>query len=737
MRIPSAVLLAAILGLPTAAASDLRLDPSNWILCGTDPLLPFFRADLPRDGARDGVPAEVSAVRFNVLEQQRYVLDGDVELLRLDQFLRAPRLTYDHDAQSYVAEGPLEYQDRDLLLSAARAEGNLARDESTLDDVRYALIDLRGNGQARQIARRGETSALRELTYSTCPPADRRWELKAGTLDIDHAEGVGRATRVSVRVGRVPLLYLPYASFPIDDRRRSGFLYPRLGYDANAGIDLALPYYWNIAPNYDATVTTRLIGQRGVMLGGEFRYLFERHRGELSGSWMPDDDLAGRDRGSFTYRHNGRLSQNWIVQADLNHVSDPRYFEDFGDSLAARSASLLESRALLRGRGQFWNAMVALQRWEITDPFLPDSAEPYRRLPRAVFGWDQPFGEFLNVGLRSEAVAFDHDTLASGQRLDLYPYLRFGYERAGGFLRSELGYRYTGYHLDRDFRSQLPGSSPDRALPVFSLDSGLVFERPASLFGHAVSQTLEPRLFYLRVPYEDQSDIPVFDTRALDFSFPQLFRTNRFSGADRQSDANQLTVALSTRFYEDDSGRERLSASLGRVFYFDPPRVELPGVPVLDRDGSAYVGELAVALSQRWSLALGHQYDPETRRSELSTVRAGYRTQRGDLANIAYRYRRNLLEQIDTSFIVPINDRWRLIGRWNYSLVDSTSVEALGGFEWNDCCIALRVLARHYVRNREGEKNNALFFELELKGLGSFGRSADDYLERAILGYTR
>lgn len=736
-RLRALVLLLAPLPVTGLAQPGTAPADDTWALCRQGPLFDFYRPPPQDIVERLAAPAQVTARHFDVSDRRFYRLEGDVTVERADQRLLAGSLRFDAGQNSFEAADGVRYQDRDLLLSAATASGQLDADHTEVGDIHYQLLAARGNGQAATAVLVGETSALQQVSFSTCDPDQRSWELRARRIDLDHAEGVGRARGATLRLGKVPVVYLPYLTFPIDDRRRTGFLYPAVGHSDNTGLDIRIPYYLNLAPNYDATLTLRSMSQRGVMLGGEFRYLTPRHRGELSGSWLPDDDETGDDRGSLTLRHAGRLSRHWDVRANLNHVSDDRYFEDFGDSLAASSTSLLESTAGLYGRGAYWTASIAVQDWDVTDPFVADAQEPFRRLPRALYRWERPFGDWLVLGLDAEAVAFDHEERPGAERVDLYPYVGMPVERAGWFVRPELGYRYTAYQLDGGYLAGFPDRSPDRGTEIASLDAGLVFERPLQFLGRPALQTLEPRLYYLYVPFEDQSDLPVFDSRELTFGLAQLFRTNRFSGADRQTDANQATLAVSSRIYDEATGRERLALSLGQIRYFDDQDVQLPGVPDRDRNASAYVAEADLRLADRWSVGLSHQWDPEDDATDLAALRAQYRFGAGGVANLAYRYRRAVLEQVDGSVLAPINAYWRLIGRWNYSLRDASTIEAFAGVEYEGCCYAVRVLGRHYVRNREGEKNNALYVELELKGLGSVGRRTEELLQRAILGYER
>lgn len=720
----------------------------DFSLCKPSALLEFYEPGLPTTGDREAAPADMQADRFDSSDSKKYVLTGHARLQRVDQLLQGDRLSYDSESTAYTAEGHVRYQDRGLLLAADKAQGTTTPNASTLDQVRYQVLSSRGNGTAdRARLLDADHAALDRVSYSTCDIDDRRWELRARDMSLDQDQGVGRAHDVTMRWGDVPFLWLPYARFPIDDRRQSGFLYPSLGSSNNGGFDMTLPYYLNLAPNFDATLYPRLIWDRGLMLGGEFRYLTDTQRGKVEFTSLPHDRAANRERGYFHFENYGVLSSHWGVSVNLNDVSDDRYFEDFGNTLTTVATSLLPSSAYLNGRGSWWSASIGGDRYQITDPSLSDLSEPYQRLPRATFEGEHDLAGPLRVGLDGEFVAFHKSCTreggsrvcpTNGQRLDLYPYLALPLEGASWFLRPELGVRSTRYDLDPGndaIAGSLSDTSPQRTVPIASVDAGLVFERDARLFGEDMLQTLEPRLYYLRVPYRDQSDLPVFDTQPISFDFGQLFRTNRYTGADRQTDANNLTLALTSRLLESDSGVERVAASLGQIRYFDDQRVQLPGQPPTDYAGSDYVGQLDLRLSERWRLSLAEQWDPNRDRSDLGTFSLQHRFGREGVLNLSYRYRRDFLEQADIAALVPLNERWRLVGRWNYSLRDDKTLEGFFGVEHDDCCTAWRILARHYVHNVAGDSTNALYFELEFKGIGALGQKTDDFLRRAILGY--
>lgn len=731
--------------LPGSSQCPRKSD--DFSLCKPSALLGIYVPGLPKEGVREEAETDFSADRFQSADTSKYVLDGKARIQRLDQLIQSDRLTYWTATTAWLAEGNVRYQDRGMLLSADRGEGKTTPNSAVLDGVRFQMLNARGNGKAGRAELIDEDHArMNAVSFSTCDPDQLSWEIRAGDLALDQAEGVGRGHDVTLRVGDVPILWLPYARFPLDDRRQSGFLYPSFGFNGNSGLDLTLPYYLNLAENYDATLYPRLVTQRGFMAGGEFRYLTDSSRGQIDGAWMPHDRRADRERGQWHWDNFSALSANWNFIANVNGVSDKRYFEDFGDSLSSIATSLLPSSAYLNGRGRGWSASIGADQYQITDPTFPDQFEPYRRLPRATFEADIGLAGRLRGGVKSEFVAFDKDCWrdtagkrncpTEGQRLDLYPYLSLPLEGAAWFLRPEIGVRHTRYEVEtRLADGREVKASPRRTVPIGSLDMGLIFERDTALFGTSYTNTLEPRLYYLRVPYRDQEALPVFDTQPLTFDFPQMFSTNRFTGADRQMDANNLTFAVTSRLLESETGAERLSASLGRIRYYDDQRVHLPGAPSTSFAGSAYVAEFDIRLSDRWRLKLADQWNPNTEHTDLSAVSLQHRFLGDGVLNLSYRYRRDFLEQTDVSALIPLNDRWRLIGRWNYSLRDDKTLESLIGVERDSCCVIWRVLARHYLRNAFGKANDALYFEMELKGIGSIGQKTGDFLRRGILGY--
>lgn len=709
---------------PSAPSGDTGTDGR----CGPPPVGPPAP---PRDG---GVAVGETRIRADQVggTQQRFVLEGNVVIERGDERLRADTVVYDKRRNRAEAEGDVILRQPGLEIRGSSGYTQIRGERGEFNDTRYALPDYNARGEAKRIERiDASVSRLEQATYTTCPTERRDWELKSRDVKLDQGAGTGTAKHVRLELKGVPVLYAPWLSFPIDRRRKSGFLLPSVGSALETGTDARIPYYWNIAPNRDATITPRYMEKRGVQLQGEYRYLYRRSEGELQFAHLPEDDLFKDDRSLFSYRHQGRLERLY-VDADLNHVSDERYFEDLGDSLSLSSITHLQQRVDLRYSYQRWSLLGRLQAFQP----LAGAGESYRRLPQLLARADLPSrARPVVYHAYAEAVNFEHaEDRVSGTRLDLKPGISLELHRPAWSLIPTLSLRHTRYALTEPQAGQ--PQDPSRTTPIFSVDGTLFLERDTGLGGRQFLQTLEPRLYYLYVPFDEQDDLPRFDTARLDFSFAQLFRDNRFSGADRQGDANQLGLALTTRYLERDSGRERLRAGIGQIVYFRDREVTLvSSEPPQTVGRSSLVGELSAAVWPHARAEAGLQWDPHDERAEKAVVSYHYERGNRRILNAAYRFRRDDLEQTDVSLLWPLGRRWHVLARWNYSLRDERTLEGFAGLEYDACCWAVRLVGRQYVNDAEGEENQAVYLQLVLKGLGRLGENVDTLLERAVLGY--
>jgi len=643
---------------------------------------------------------------------------GDVELFRADQHLRTERVLYDPISELLTVPGKVEYQDQQVWFRGQEASYSFRQESGWFTGIDYGLTGSVANGSAaRAELLGGDTSVLYQLDYTTCPRERPDWQLSARELEFQHQEGVGTARGAKLTFKGIPILYAPYFWFPIDDRRRSGFLYPSLGHASDTGLEVGVPWYWNIAPNQDAVIEPRYFSERGFMLSGDYRFLTRRTRGFFELDYMPDDNDTGKDRYRYLFRHLAVPLTRWRTSLVIDRVSDDRYYQDFGTSLGQTSRQFLRSAAELYGVGRYWNFILTADDFQVIDESVSPSSEPYRRIPRLLYRVDRPlFDSGLSLAFDSELVYFDRDVGAIGARADLYPNLYWDLREHWGFLRPSFGYRFTAYQLDLD--GEAGDESPSTGAPIASLDAGLVFDRRTT---EGDLQTLEPRVFYLYVPYRQQDDQPLFDTGDYTFGFSQLFNTNRFAGGDRQGDANQLSVAISTRRFEGPSGKVLWSLSMGQIFYFDRRKVQLEPDLYMDEDLSPFLAEFRWRPFSRISATAGVQWNWDASEVDLGMLGISYRGNNGRRASFEYRYRRDRVDQFDFRILWPINSRWRVLSRINYSFSDRDMLELQGGVEYESCCWAARAVVRRYLRNRDGDYRDAIYVELNLKGLASIG----------------
>ncbi len=571
------------------------------------------------------------------------------------------------------------------------------------------------------------------MLFTTCPPENVAWEISAKSAELDVNGGVGTARGVKLDFKGVPVLYVPYFSFPINDQRKSGFLTPALGGGDNTGFDVAAPYYFNLAPNYDLTIGPRYMRERGTQLFSDFRYLMPNSRGEFGLEYLPDDEETQTVRRYANLQHESLfgLRDQFQVLSGIEGVSDDGYFEDLGSSLAVTSQTHLNRFLDLTLFAPNWSVLTRLQNYQTIDPELTEIDYPYERVPQVVFGgrWG---GRLLAFDSDTELVNFDRNVGTTGWRLDSTQELSLRFSRSGMFLTPAVALRQTNYWID----DPAPGEDDvlRRGLPIGSLDMGMTFERNAEGRRSWV-QTLEPRLLYVHVPFEDQSALPVFDTILPDFNLVQLFRKYQFVGPDRVADTDQLSFGVTTRLIDAANGRERLTGSLGQTRYLDPQLVTLPGTAPTGTDASDYVAEVGIGIRDAWALDVGYQWNSETSLTARTETRLEYRPKDDRLFGFGYRYRRDALEQGDVSVVWPLAQRWRIIGSYSYSFLDKQRLEDFIGWEYEACCWRLRMINRNYVSGRTGESDSSISLQFELKGLSQRVTSPDELLDRGILGY--
>jgi len=650
------------------------------------------------------------------LEQTAMVVTGDSLLFNLDDY-----------------SGELTHPVYQFTMLPGHEKTSVGSDVAQSHQSAAAATTGRGNASHIDFINENQCT-LQDAIYTTCPLGDDDWFLKVGSLDLDRSRNVGTARDVSLHFLGVPILYAPWMDFPLNNVRKSGILAPTFGTTQRSGVDLLVPYYLNLAPNYDATLYPRLLSKRGVQLGGEFRYLLDDAHGVNRLEYLPNDSVAGRSRWSAALSNSYRLNDTTEAGMLFNRVSDNDYFRDLSNLLAVTSLTQLDREVWLTTQHANWNASIRAQSYQT----LQDSTSttpiprPYALMPQARLGVSKMFGSGLEFNMDSEATRFSHATLVDGTRVLAYPTLRMPLTNSFGFLTPQIGWHSTYYALDNTTTNPQHIS---RNLPIFSLDSGVTFDRPFHFAGQDYEQTLEPRAYYVFAPYRKQDNIPNFDTGLLDFSYAQMFTENQFIGGDRVNDANQLTVAVTSRFTEATSGLERLQVTLGQRFYFSDQRVTLnPGDPVRTTSSTDLLAAISGQITRDWRIDTAWQFDTQNGTTVRQNLGASYRPGPGRVVNLGYRFIDQTTEQVDLSAQWPLSRRWYGMFRYNYSFKDDKLVEGLAGFEYNGGCWVLRgVLQR--LATKENQSTDALFFQLELNGMGRIGSNPLDALKHSVPGY--
>ncbi|PID46432.1 MAG: LPS biosynthesis protein [Proteobacteria bacterium] len=655
-------------------------------------------------------------------------LEGAVIIQRNHHTLNADKAQYDSRNTQVKASGNVILSSADTHFKSDRIDYNLTKHQGTIHNASYQVNGSDTHGKSQLIQQKNaDKLTLHNATYTTCPAPDPSWHIASRRLTLDNNTQTGHAEHVTFRAGDIPLFYLPWFSFSLNNQRKSGFLSPKVGMSDQSGYEITLPYYFNIAPNYDATVSLTRLSKRGWEINSQFRFMNKQGQGIVDYRALPDDGKYNdkwRDYFNVGYEH--RLSQNSKITFNAEGVSDDDYFNDLGNSLVSTTTSALERQIRFTKNSENWAFSLSALDYQVLDA----DYQPYAKLPEAKFSYQSPHKyNQTNVSLAAEATYFESSADPTGLRIDvgLKASRRFGND--AWYVKPGAEYRLTQYNLENNQGD----NTLSRAVPTFTLDSRLFFERTLK---NGFTQTLEPRLFYAYTPYKDQSDYPVFDTAEIDFSTAnQLFSSNRFTGKDRIGDTNQLTLALTSRIQNPKSGHELLELNAGQVFYFEDRDVTLPGKSALTGKNSEIVLGLSSHLNDQIHFSTTWLWDPDKNDWSSKEARINYQDEKQRTLNLSYQHLDGEVSEVDSSFSLPFNQRWSMVGRVDYDLFNDRSLELLAGFEYRDCCWGSRLVARRYLTSDNTTYDDALYFELELKGLGRIGNSARSILQEKTYGY--
>lgn len=829
---PAAQQSAGVSGVPASSAAPAHTE-LDWV--PRDQLTPEQQAGVAaycsgtyvepeRSGRDDQTPfAElpISAVAdSSSFDQDSRIgtLEGDVVLRQGRLQAQSDHASFDQNTAQAVLTGNVRLRDQGVLLLGERAQMQVDTGETRIDDVRYVVHEAHARGEARKLMRRDDAViVMADGSYTTCEPGQNTWTLRGKDIELDREKGWGEAKHVTLRVKDIPVFYTPYLYFPIDDRRQSGLLVPSLSYSRNSGSSLTTPYYFNLAPNYDATLYPTLMSDRGLQLEGEFRYLTPTSEGQIGASVLDDREDERKlqskykdQRWMYSWQHVTDFNPRLRGSVDYTGISDPYYFQDLDTGLGIDKPAFLDQRGTLTWRGDSYTARLNAHAYEMAT--IAD-VTPYNRLPQLTLNGKMPFatGAF-DLGYAAEFVRFDRNlrdglftdedgntspwldsritglNRANGDRVHFEPGISLPLNWSWGYLKPTLKLLATQYDLSLDQQGKAQmlaanekfNSSPSRELALYSIDSGLYFDRDTSLFGSNFRQTLEPRAMYLYVPHEKQDDIPIFDSGESSFSYGSLWRENRFSGKDRIGDENRLSLGATSRWIEAN-GFERQRFSLGQAFHFADRKVQLRGIDYRLRDDartstSPYAMEYLYRFNRDWRVNLDLTQERSLGQTRAGSLMFHYQPQDNlnKVVNFGYRYRNDAvvynsttgtwqqggdytdpvtgevikdyykIQQHDASVIWPMVPQWNAIARWQYDYNRSRTLEAFGGFEYDSCCWKLRLINRYWVdyneyslstaRNEDADRG--IFLQIVLKGLGGVvGNKVESFLDQGIQGY--
>lgn len=678
-------------------------------------------------------------------------LYGNAQIRRGGTVLSADRITYRHAEDTVEAAGNARIARQGASFSGPSMLFRITSRSGEMPDAEweYAPRNLRGCAKNIKFLS-GDNTTMEDVTITTCRRDDEAWFIRMNELEIDEYDQSASGTGATLHFQGVPILGSPWFAFPISNQRRSGFLTPTYGMSSTRGVDLSIPYYFNIAPNYDYTLTPRIMTKRGVMMGNQFRFLLPNVEGELNLDYLPNDREYDDDR--YGLRFEGEYRRDKLgFTVDYNRVSDDSYISDFSGNIRESSESVLPQEYTLTYDETYWNTFLRVTKNQTLDIENLDT-EPYERVPQ--FLWRGHTGDFNGFELETvlEATRFQHtrSDYVDGSRFVFHQTVSYPLAGPGWFITPKAQFLATSYDLDS--RDYINNTTPGMTMPTLSLDAGLVFERDSTWFGRDAYQTLEPRIFYAWTPYRDQSEIPIFDSTIADLNFTTLFTENVYSGYDRVSEANQLTAVLSTRYIDKKTGLELFRASVGQRQYFNDQRVTFPeGSPYYwYRDDGRVVGEQEVRsdllasvgarLTRNITSSAAAQYSSAQNR--FVKINAGLRwmPKPMSLMGLYYRYNYspddayNHIKQVDFAMQWPLTERLYGLFRYNYSLRGSKPLEVIGGLEYHHDCWIFRAVAQRYTTTSNEEETN-FFLQLELSGLGSIGNNPLSELQRNIKGY--
>lgn len=679
----------------------------------------------------------------------KLIYEQNVNLTQGDKNLSADKLTYYIEQERVIAEGNVNFNNGQVTLSADLIERQLSTNKTSLYQTDYQFHGQGGRGDADKVYDNGQDLyQLNNSSYSACPPGDNTWSIDSTTLYIDNESGVGSAYNAVLRIKDVPVFYLPYVTYPISDKRKTGLLFPSFEIADTNGLTVKQPLYLNIAENMDATITPTYMQERGTLLAGQYRYLFDVGSGTMQAEYLQDDKIREESRYLYHWNHNASFANNWQFNLDYNRVSDENYFTDISTDYGTRSDNQLLQTANLKYNENNWDSELEVRNFQILGE---DDDTPHKVLPKLAFNAYQPLKfRSLQLDWYSEISRFEHSDsdVYTGTRIHLEPKLSLPLYYNSLFVNTELKYMLSFYQQNVSNATKYDDLSEtaNRYLPSFKIHSGVNFERSFSMADGQYLQTLVPQIQYLYVPYQDQSAIGIYDSTAMQVDYYGLFRDNRFSGYDRIADANQITFGVSSSLI-NPQGKKKVRLALGQNYYFTPSQTSIPDYDEGDDDEqntasrSSLIGELDINFENDYFFHAGLALDSDKGEFTSTNFTLEKRWANNTFAQLNYRYYANpedeewdiKINQLGTKVNWAINSQWSSFLSYYYDVDYNHSYENIVGFKYQSCCWAVSFSYERYMEayygdqdsikdDYQSEQNFKLNFELT--GLGGVGVSS-------------
>ncbi|WP_119342725.1 LPS-assembly protein LptD [Facilibium subflavum] len=784
-------------------------DPDN--ICGGY----YYQYPIIPNPSKDPV---IKAQQGQYSQSGTIIAQGTVEVKKGNQYLSADKAVLQKTDNSQKVDkidlsGNVNLSQPGQLAISKKGTANINNNTAVFDDT-YYLIRVRekpggdmtnvlaasteqqknftgfAHGHADQVIQKSKTNyVLKDATYATSSPYDDDWQISATTLDLDRQSGLGSVYNMLFYVKGMPILYWPYLNFPIDNRRKTGFLYPIIGYNSNSGYYLSTPFYWNIAPNYDFLLTPTVYNHRGILFDGNFRFLTQTQQGNIEAQYMPHDRRDNMERKALSIQDTGTYGRNWQSLLNYQYIGDKDFYNDFDNNdMGLSTQTLLNREFQVSYNNPHWKADTTLQAYDVIDDTMYLANRPYWMMPQINLNANYPSVlSHMNFAWANQYTYFYKPSLdgvsqVQGQRLYSAPEISFPIQKSWGFFTPSLTMTETAYALQnrsqtsasKFSQNEYPEQNIVRSLPIINVDTGLYFDRSFNWNNHAYTQTLEPRLFYTYIPYQNQSNIPLFDTSMSNFSYASLFQTNMFTGFDRINNANQLSYALQTSINDAKTGQNILSTGIGQIAYFADRKVSLCSgtdqnctgssnqVPFYDANFSDVAGFFNYQFLPHWTLMTDATYNPNNNNVDSQSYQIQYKPDNMHIFNIGYQNIKNNyasltpaqiqagdlpdnLSQITFSSLWKLSPHWSVAGLWSYAFNTRHTINMFAGIQYDACSWAIRFLAQRYVDSSSdpnnpstitGPLNNAYIIQFELKGLG--GSSASSLGQRLdmINGYT-